>query len=600
MVVVRRWGLVTGVVLAAACGKARGDAGDPTGAAGAAAIAEGGRTAMAGAATAGAATAGAGNGSAGAATSVAGGATSSSGSAGGATTSAGTGGGPYVLGPDPLPAKEPAGGVKTSNDYLVFTQYDPADHPRHYRLMFIDLKGDGQAVPVAAAGSIDAASVVSGDGRAYVYQQTDIAQLVPTGTPREDDLYLNLFTDSGYLPGARVGGFVGRPALHSPVGFDASSRFAVFSRWQPTTGVDRLLGFDFIDAADNTRYFSLDFSVDAVEFEWAPKGYLFFYRLLPHDGMRQVTQYVAKLIDGGMSQPEQLPVALADQQFTADGRRLFYSTGDGTGPATFGYVEPPAAPRQFYVSSEVADFGKPDGFVIEGGGESVLTALAVPGDPAHYVLWRLFSDGTRPPEAISTPRLSIQVTHSDGDLAAVVSGSDDYVWHLELVRGSEHFDVSVVDEANFGFFVGEHFIYRRSLAGGSAEEVHSATLKGSSVVDTVVGTSDRVGIAPCRPASSLSGGKYSYTYVSPTAGVRFIDLALEGPAATRTIDVTDPAASIRECPVCNQTGDTCAYTERTAAHSKTFSVHFGPNGAEGPKLIFESDQTFALLAAHLP
>jgi hypothetical protein len=604
VVVVRRWGLL-GLVVFVACGKtAHNGSSDSSGAAGGAFAADGGKHAMASAGASGAATASAGSGNiasgAGGTNSSAGGSDVSPGS-GGITALAGASGGPLGLGPDPLPAGDPPGLVKTSNSYLVFSQLDPdTTQNSRFQLMFLDMQGNGQPVLVSVAGTRNTVRSVSRDRRAFVYAQVDPYGLGATVKPREDDLYLNLFTDSGYVPGALVGGFAGRSALHSPGIFDSTSRFVFVTRPFAPRGVD------IIDTARNTRYYSQELSEEQFSFGWAPKGYLFTYTLVAklldtsRTGRRS---YVAKLIEGGISMSQPLPVGLSGSRFTADGKRLFYTVLNGTDPISFGYVDPPSAPQQFFASGDPFNVTAGGTFFIENR-ESVLAVLSAGGDSQHQAVVRLYSDPARAPVTITDPLRGIQLSVSEsGSLAAISALLDDDTQRTEIVRGTEHFKVSETkgNELSGAIFVGEHAVYFDHAETSDTYDIHYLDLEGSKLVDTVISKGREWPRNYCQWAIPIPGNRASYLYSQPAgpSGVRFMDLAVSGPSATRAIDVSDPSATIDECPLCNPAGDTCAYVERTATHSKVFSVHYGSSGPSEPKLIYESDESFKLIAAHL-
>ena len=588
---VRRWGLAVALGLSA-CGKSASEgSNDLVGVGGAAkgeSPASGGRTSGGTDANAGADASGAPI--AGAAASGVGGIASLAG-AGVSATSGGDGGGAgglAALGPDPQPAALPVAVVATSNSYLVFGQGTKVSD---IKLMLLDLKGSGQPIQVNSMGSKLILPTISADGRLLVHVQTDPFQGPVHGVlpvPPADDLQFAAFTDSGYSPGTAITGFEGLAAMRYPAGFDAESRFVAFVR----TG--KIPGLDIVDLANHRRYGSLNDQPIKGSVGWAPKGYLFAYRAETNAAVSAVARlHVAKLIDGGISEPQALPEGISQASFSADGQRLFYSVDDGKVPLAFGYVDPPAAPRQIYSGTGPNGF---IGFEIEAGEQSLLTTLIDPNNSGRPIVTRIFVDPARPPQPI-TEATSITMSES-GSLAALWLIGDT-TQRIEFLRGTER--IKVVEAPSVGgTFTGEHLVYYPAASEADPFwEVRSATLVGSSVVDRRLFPADRHIISFCQQRVPNPGNKYVDIYDQPGPGIRFSDLELDGPGASRTIEATDPSATI-DCPVCDIAGDACAYVEWTDTSSKIFIVHYGATGPSAPTLAFQSDQRLTLHLAHLP
>lgn len=501
-------------------------------------------------------------------------------------------GGVVGLASDPQPAADPVAVVGTSNSYLVFRQ---GSRDPDIKLMFLDLKGSGQPVQVNAANSKVITPKASDNGRFLIHEQVDALQSPSHGslpTPTAEDLQLVTFTDSGYIPGAAVAGFSGLTAMRLPGAFDASSRFVAFSRLDSRQPA----GLDIVDAAKQRRHASLSGPRVLGGVNWAPKGYFFTYRAKTNLSDNPNNDILlAKLTSDGISEPQALPAYANQATFTADGQRLFYSIDNGTIPFALGYIDPPAAPRQIYSGTGPNGF---IGFWIEAGGQSLLTTLPDPNGGGLWVVARIFVDPARPPQFLTEPSYSSSITMSESGSLAVLSILGDTTTRLEFLRGTER--IKIAEGASIsGTFTGEHLVYYPDTSESKIFwEVRSATLVGSTVVDRRLAPADRNISSFCQRVVPNPGTKFNYVYDQPVPGIRFSDLEVDGPGATRTIDATNPAATV-DCPVCNTTGDACAYVERTDTSSKIFVVRFGPTGPSEPTLAFQSDQSLALYLAHL-
>jgi hypothetical protein len=457
--------------------------------------------------------------------------------------------------------------------------------------MLLDLKGGGQPVQVNAAGSKLFQPAASPDGRFVVHVQVDpFPFTIPRPVPNNDAL-LSAFSDSGYVPAAVVAGFDALAALHYPEGFDASSRFAFLVRTSKVTGLD------IVDGANNRRHGSLDgVLVTAGTLNWAPKGYLFSYRVDPVTSGSAVTRtYLAKVIDGGISEPQLCPDSVTQSSFSPDGRRLFYSLGDKV-PAALGYIDPPAAARQIY--ADMASNGA-SGLGVEAAGQSVLTALSDPTDATRSIVTRIFVDPKLSPQPITEPNRSSAITISESGSLAALTLSGDRTQRLEFLRGNERIKVAEAPMVSASFS-GERLVYYlRHSDTDPSSELHTATLVGSSVVDRRLDPVDRDFRAYPRRKVSKPSNKYFDACVLPVPGIRFSDLELDGPSATRTVDATNPAATV-DRPVCNAAGDACAYVEHTDTSSKLFLMHYDATGPSAPTLVFQSDQQLTLYVTHMP
>ena len=592
-----------GCLLVVACGQAKQDVSNAAGTAGHAAASSGGADASR-AGSGGNASGGSGTSASGGMGSGLAGGTGSAGTTGGAGLPAagaagasggavGAGGATGGFGGGPEP--DPVGLVATSGSYIVYEL--PIKDGAADGLVLRELDGSRSEIQVQIPGSYLGYRSLSPDRRSYVYSQG----VVETGeggaaAPVADDLCLIRFTDSGYVPGAIVDGFEGRPEYHYSAGFEASSRFAFFLRITP----DR--GLDIVDAARNARHHSLTVDATNMTLNVAPHGYLFSYTLDHHQDAQET--YVAEVTEGGISEPELLPQGAGLLRYSEDGKRVFYVLTPATDTVSYGYVEPPAAPRSFHTRDGVF-LDVAVHFLVEPGGDSVLAVLPDSVDSQSTVVQRLFTDETRAPVTVAGPyknaelagvspggTLAVYAYQLDADTGGNLAG-------IELVRGTEHFNILEPQATTVqGFFGGERFFYRLG------QVLHAVTIESSAPVDTVVADGDyALDAGGCQPAN-LDTDKFYYS-LPQFAGVRFVDLGLTGTGSARSVLPTDPLAYVG-CPVCNAAGDACAYAEAkpdgsgsgSVSSVKVFMLRFGATGPSAPELLFETDHSINLKIFH--
>ena len=269
--------------------------------------------------------------------------------------------------------------VDATTSYVVYTEQDGDTN----RLFFRDLDGQRTPMLVHGEGVTQDFGFISGNGSVYV-------SCSPFRVTR--------FTESGFEPDTLVSGFDEPRGWQPQPEFDASSRFVFLPR-EPGYS-----GFDILDAERNVRHFSME-TEGHVSVRAAPAGHLFDFSVDP-GGDQAGSRYLASVTEQGISEVQQIPRFFVHTKFSPDGKRLFYAYRYLGGPVSYGYIEPPSEPREFYANPPDVRVA-PVEFVAEPSGESVIASLGDPEDEGSMTANRLFVDSSRPPEPVSNAYWSI-------------------------------------------------------------------------------------------------------------------------------------------------------------------------------------------------
>jgi hypothetical protein len=483
----------------------------------------------------------------------AGGSTGASGGTGGNGGGGGSAGSPGD--PDPI-NPDMTGRIPTSTQWVLFTESRGALVPGQLFLLDVPSKTRHLTNPDGPEVSYTSWSP---DGKSFL--------LSSANATAEQHLRLIRLSDAGFVPASRIEGYAGVRGNFSRFDWSADSRFVVAQRNAgPTDGIE------VIDTARKIRIANTEFTTN-FGFELARAGFHYSQWHDPGGGTRELA--FSRITNAGVTPPTKLRTGATGLSFDHEGKRLFYTVGEGK-TTTFEYIDLPATTAQ---PLTVPPNGETHWVYFIGPAGSLLAGRARADGTIVYR--RLFVDSNRPSEVLSDPAGDVDLPFPSQDSAFVLFS---YADKLELVRVEPLVRHTLPEWVGMPQTFAMHGHYAH-YTGRSGLRLATVDANGA-LVDVAI-------TAPGQVAQVCTSvpGKQLETKLAVVIGggeqLLFVDLSASSPRVAGTLSRSGASATLF-CPLFARDGSAFAVTELNGTASKLFLGRWSGAAPEAPVLVHES------------